>query len=213
MAVMASSTVPSRPNDSMTSTLAKSEGGSGPPDMIVRSPVEAKLQSIHSTNPPDLVRTDSGVGPRRRSLSPEKQSVQSIHRQQPLPQVATFSPPAGQFVINTLLQVAGFVAAIAFGIYAVKSVTVGNTANQYAGQAVLQAATANQLAILAVCLSNGNQVGHGKCSFRFRAEFTKTLLYTPDARHCVHLLSYRQWCSVSAARCSFYTIPRSSYST
>jgi len=147
-----------------------------------------KLQNLDSANLSDLVHDETGVPHRRRPLSAEKQSVPSIHQSPPPPQVATFSPPLGQFFINALLQIAGFVAAIAFGIYAVKSVTVGNSANQYANQAVqqavtanqfanqavqqamtanqlanqavLQAVTANQLAILAMCLSSGNQVGH-----------------------------------------------------
>jgi hypothetical protein len=45
-------------------------------------------------------------------------------------QVTTLSPPLGQFVINTILQIAAFAVAIAFGIYAVKSVTVGSDVNR-----------------------------------------------------------------------------------
>jgi len=67
--------------------------------------------------------------------------------------------------------------AIAFGVYAVRSVAYAHqavqqamTANQYAEEAVQQAMTANQLAILAVCLSNGTQVGHVENPFRFREE-------------------------------------------
>ena len=91
-----------------------------------------------------------------RQLS-EKGSLKSSHASA-APQVATLSPPVGQFVINLLLQIAAFAAAIAFGIYAVKSVTVGNDANQLASVAVKQAVTSNQLAMVAVCLSTQNQV-------------------------------------------------------
>jgi len=168
----------------MASLPVKDEGGSGALDTISGSPVGPKLQNLDPPNPAGIVPTDTGLPHRRRPLPPEKSSVQSIHRSLPLQPVATLSPPAGQFLINTLLQAAGFAAAIAFGVYAVKSVTVGNSANQYANQAVQQAVsanqyaeqavqqavTANQLAILAVCLSNGTQVRHVKNPFRFREE-------------------------------------------
>jgi hypothetical protein len=138
----------------MASLSVKNEGDSGAVDTILGSPVEPKLQNLDSPNPAGLAPADTGLPHRRKPLPPEKSGVQSTQR------VATLSPPAGQFLINTLLQAAGFAAAIAFGIYAVRSVTVGNSANQYANQAVQLAVTANQLAILAVCLSNGTQVGH-----------------------------------------------------
>jgi len=54
------------------------------------------------------------------------------------------SPPLGQFVINLLLQLAGIVAAIAFGIFAVESLDV-------AKQATIEARVANQLAMLTIC--------------------------------------------------------------
>jgi hypothetical protein len=147
-------------NDSMTSLSVKNEDGSGAVDAILGSPVEPKLQNLDSPNPAGFAPADTGLPHRRKPLPPEKSGVQSTHLPRSLQRVATLSPPAGQFLINTLLQAAGFAAAIAFGIYAVRSVTVGNSANQYANQAVQLAVTANQLAILAVCLSNGTQVGH-----------------------------------------------------
>lgn len=77
----------------------------------------------------------------------------------PSPQrIATLSPPIGQFVINMILQIAAFAAAIAFGVFAVKSVTVGNDANRFAARALDEAVIANKLAMLAVCLATGNQV-------------------------------------------------------
>jgi hypothetical protein len=91
-------------------------------------------------------------------LFPEKQPVVQSNLPPPDRQVSTISPPVGQFIINMLLQVAAFAAAIAFGIFAVKSVMVGNLANGYANQAVRLAVTANQLAMLSLCLSGGNQV-------------------------------------------------------
>ncbi|KAL9621792.1 MAG: hypothetical protein Q9160_003765 [Pyrenula sp. 1 TL-2023] len=71
--------------------------------------------------------------------------------------VATLSPPVGQFIINTILQMAGFAAAIAFGVFAVKSVSVGHDANRFAAQALDEAVIANKLAMLAVCLASVNQ--------------------------------------------------------
>ncbi|KAI9800957.1 MAG: hypothetical protein M1833_003094 [Piccolia ochrophora] len=76
-----------------------------------------------------------------------------------LPAQAILSPPLGQFLINTLLQMAALTAAIAFGVYAVKSVGLDAFSNQYSAQAVEQALIANQVAMLAVCLSNGNATG------------------------------------------------------
>lgn len=154
----------------MASLPVKDEGGSGALDTILASPVEPKLQNLDSPNPAGLAPADTGLPHRRRPLPPEKSSAQSTPLPQSSQQVATLSPPAGQFLINTLLQAAGFAAAIAFGVYAVKSVTVGNSANQYADQALQLAVTANQLAILAVCLSNGTQVGHVENPFCAREE-------------------------------------------
>ncbi len=57
---------------------------------------------------------------------------------------ATLTPPLGQFVINLLLQLAGIVAAIAFGIFAVESLNVAKQAN-------IEARIANQVAILGIC--------------------------------------------------------------
>ncbi|ETI22983.1 hypothetical protein G647_04779 [Cladophialophora carrionii CBS 160.54] len=79
-------------------------------------------------------------------------------------QVATVSPPVGQFVIHTLLQIAGFAVAIAFGVYAVRSVhaavlanSFSREANSFSREAIQQALAANQLALLATCLQAGNQ--------------------------------------------------------
>ena len=92
-------------------------------------------------------------------------------------QIATLSPPVGQFVISTLLNVAGFAAAIAFGVFAVRSVSLaivsydaarqGNTyaskandlassANAIASTANDQSVIANQVALIGLCLSNQN---------------------------------------------------------
>lgn len=96
---------------------------------------------------------------------------------QPRNEIATLSPPVGQFVISTLLNVAGFAAAIAFGVFAVRSVSLaiasndaahqGNTyaskandlassANVIASTANDQSVIANQVALIGLCLSNQN---------------------------------------------------------
>jgi hypothetical protein len=173
----------------MISGLSESHGRSGLLGKILRSPIDAKGKAPRTINPSDLERNGSEADTHQRPLSPDNQSGHSAGRHQPLPQVVTLSPPIGQFFINSLLQGAGFVAAIAFGIYAVKSVRVGNTANQYASEAVLQAVTANQLALLAVCLSNRNQeVGQSRDPFQLGATFTEIFLYSPDGRYCSYLL-------------------------
>ena len=76
---------------------------------------------------------------------------------------ATLTPPLGQFFINMILQIAAFVAAIAFGVFAVKSIDIARTANEYsarangyAAEALEEARLANQVAMLAVCSQSGD---------------------------------------------------------
>ena len=69
---------------------------------------------------------------------------------------ATLSPPLGQFFINMILQIAAFAAAIAFGVFAVKSIDIARTANSYAARALEEARVANQVAMLAVCSQSGD---------------------------------------------------------
>ena len=71
------------------------------------------------------------------------------------------TPPPGKFLIEIVFELVGLVAAIAFGVFAVKSVTVADQANEYSRQAILQALTSNQLTLLALCMSSGNQVSSG----------------------------------------------------
>ncbi|MCJ1301654.1 hypothetical protein MMC08_004455 [Hypocenomyce scalaris] len=68
----------------------------------------------------------------------------------PIKATATLSPPLGQFFLNTILQIAAFVAAIAFGVFAVKSVKIANAANAYAARALEEARVANQVAMLSI---------------------------------------------------------------
>lgn len=75
---------------------------------------------------------------------------------------ATLSPPLGQFFINMILQIAAFAAAIAFGVFAVKSINIARTANEYsasansyAARALEEARVANQVAMLAICSQSG----------------------------------------------------------
>jgi hypothetical protein len=81
-------------------------------------------------------------------------TVKEGHDDPPLRQhIQDIRQPVAQFVINSLLQVAAFATAIAFGVFAVKSVDVQDLANNYASQATLEALTANQLTLLSFCLS------------------------------------------------------------
>lgn len=71
-------------------------------------------------------------------------SAQQPTSQPPYMTTATLTPPLGQFVVNLLLQLAGIVAAIAFGIFAVESLNVAKQAN-------IEAKVANQVAMVALC--------------------------------------------------------------
>lgn len=74
-------------------------------------------------------------------------------------QILDVKQPVAQFIINSFLQAAAFAVATAFGVFAVKSVDVAILANKYTLQSQEQAMTANQLALLAFCVTvNGNNV-------------------------------------------------------
>ncbi|KAL9116296.1 MAG: hypothetical protein Q9187_007179 [Circinaria calcarea] len=104
---------------------------------------------------------------------------------QPQIEIATLSPPVGQFVISTILNVAGFAATIAFGVFAIRSVSLaiasnnaaheGNTyaskandlassANAIAAMANDQSVIANQLALIGLCLSNQENLNTSACT-------------------------------------------------
>jgi hypothetical protein len=82
----------------------------------------------------------------------------SLARSPPAPFEATLSPPLGQFVINSSLQAAALLAAVAFGVFAIRSVRMAQTANLYAAQALNQSIIANGLALVSICLSGINTV-------------------------------------------------------
>lgn len=166
--------------------------------------MEPQSQNHEPANPTEITEMASEKNSQGQDLALRKPDSQSAPQPRTTSVVATFSPPLGQFIINSLLQAAAFVAAVAFGVYAVKSVTVGNSANQYAHQAVQQAQIANQLAVLAVCISNVNQVGFFITSFLYRkANIHQDVYGLLDGRNCLNLLSSPEWCSGGAARCSF----------
>lgn len=71
----------------------------------------------------------------------------------------TLSPPLGQFFINAFLQAFGVAAAIAFGVFAVESVRQAEVANGYAAKALEQARVANEVAMLAICMSGNKTNG------------------------------------------------------
>ena len=64
-------------------------------------------------------------------------------------EVATLSPPIGQFVISTILNIAGITAAVAFGVFAIRSVALAVEANT-------QSKISNQMALTSFCLSSEN---------------------------------------------------------
>ena len=67
-------------------------------------------------------------------------------------EVTTLSPPIGQFIVNTILNVFGVAAAIAFGLFAVHSVQLASNANKLAAIANNQSEVNNQMALINFCL-------------------------------------------------------------
>src|SRR5271170_7829680 len=119
----------------MATTPSNSNGGSAT-DTIMRS----FLPGGFAAAPLSL---DGGLHHRRTHFPSQEKHIlgnapPSAHKKVSKSKI---SPPIGEFFINFLLQLVALGAAIAFGIYAVKSVTVGSIANQ-------QAVIANQIAIL-----------------------------------------------------------------
>lgn len=91
-------------------------------------------------------------------------------------QVFNVKQPTGQFFIHFILQVVAFAVAVAFGVFAIKSVQVGHRANGYAIEAneysqlaMDQAKVANQLAFIAYCSSLliADQVRRRTCVVRW----------------------------------------------
>ena len=125
------------------------------------TPLIALKPSPQAQHPASLqTNTSHTIAPPQRKPVPnvQVQNRAALHS-------ARLSPPIGQFFVNLLVQCAGFAAAIAFGIYAVKSVQVGSNANEVAlaankiaEEANRIARDANQLAVIDLCLSNENQV-------------------------------------------------------
>ena len=73
-----------------------------------------------------------------------------------LPSTATLTPPIGQFIVNSTIQIATLAAAVAFGIFAVKSLNVAIGANETAACQLDEARVANQVAFFVLCIS-GNK--------------------------------------------------------
>jgi hypothetical protein len=114
-------------------------------------------EPARSSNPQVAALGNQPIGSHSQSRSShEKQAARSNALAQPsttsiTTQVQTLSPPLGHFLINLMLQFVAFAIAIAFGVYAIRSVRVEVLAVQ-------QAQTANQLALVALCLTSSNMV-------------------------------------------------------
>ncbi|KIW26687.1 uncharacterized protein PV07_06500 [Cladophialophora immunda] len=63
-------------------------------------------------------------------------------------------PPPGKWLVEMIVELAALIAAVAFGAYAVKSVTLSNRGNTYSSRALQQALTSNQLTLLTICLGS-----------------------------------------------------------
>ena len=112
----------------------------------------------------------SGLRPRRPVDDAAAPSFHNDEKGRPLsttgplaPRVFTSMPPIGESFINTLLQLFVFAAAIAFGVFAIKSVNLAHEANRLAALAVREAQVANQLAMLAACSQADEQNTPGFC--------------------------------------------------
>lgn len=116
------------------------------------SPHPANITHEAVPGPQSTTATEN-VPPSINSDDPQSEHANDVIQQSEL------RPPIAQFIINFVLQIAGFAAAIAFGIFAVKSVRESIVANDYANQALDTARAANQLALLTLCLSTESTVG------------------------------------------------------
>lgn len=104
-------------------------------------------------------------------------------------------PPIFQFIVNLILQIAAFAVAIAFGIYAVKSVREAAVANNYANQALNTATAANKLTLLALCMTSNSAVS---CPF---AKHIRSLTLNIFADH-----EYNQSMRSCTERCRCSTV-------
>lgn len=98
-----------------------------------------------------------------------------VELQQQFPQGLALSPPLGELIISSLLQVLALGVAVAFGVYAVKSVRVASEANSFAVQALAEARLANQIAMLSICTSMKDDVR--RSHFIIGIQFPRHLLF------------------------------------
>ena len=106
------------------------------------------------------------IPPLRASLDTgefEYANVQQVTTNQPAFAQKSFVAPSGIWVftwnemINAIMQVVALIAALVCGAWAIKSYDTAQRANTLANMGLQQTLIANQLALLAVCVSN--QVG------------------------------------------------------
>lgn len=133
---------------------------------MANEPMDPSIKLGGSSNSALVLDTTNPAPPNKSGASssntaPEKQG-EKLNRLSKK-KTATLSPPLGQFFINMILQIAAFAAAIAFGVFAVKSINIARTANEYsasansyAARALEEARVANQVAMLAVCSQSGD---------------------------------------------------------
>lgn len=129
---------------------------------MANEPMDSTTPSASNNNITLAPNTTNPAPTPNKSLSPpSKEKKEKLNK--PLKKAtATLSPPLGQFFITIILQVATFTSAIAFGVFAVKSIHIARTANEYSAsansfsaQALEEARIANQVAMLAVCSQPG----------------------------------------------------------
>lgn len=140
---------------------------------------------------------------------------------------AILTPPPGEFFINLVLQVAGIVAAIAFGVFAVESVNVAKIANTLAKQAIEEGRVANQVAMLALCtqatdntpsfcgriLGNENSVLQSEVTALFTAKVTSAVPTTTEAFSLSSFASFSTGLPPASSTGAFTTAVTASIST
>lgn len=123
---------------------------------MTNKPIDHSIQPGASNNISAIASDTTNLAPPKKNGSSPSPTAEKEGEMMTKIFRATLSPPLGQFFINMILQLAAFAAAIAFGVFAVKSIDIARTANTYADRALGEARIANQVAMLAVCSQSGD---------------------------------------------------------
>lgn len=142
------------------------------PEAIAVSPTHAPSIRAPALATSTSTPSPSDHGRSQVSEKPKLKSTLGTHTSR----TSVLVPPLGQFLLSMLLQTAALAAAIAFGVFAVRSVDLADAANNIAKEAnsIADGATsaadqqakdaselamaANRLALITLCLADNPQV-------------------------------------------------------